>query len=412
MLGTLATVRVQAQTDPFALPPAITDYAAFSCQTLNANGGFIVDSAGVATGSALAGHGNVRSNGDIILNGPTQVRGDATAGPSKLVRLNGGAVVTGTRSSAGAIAICAPIDLAALRTALLQANDNARIPRTAKNKVVLGGSDGRAFTLNGNDSLALPAGTYLFSSLTVNGNGIVTLDGEVRILCTGAVSINGGGRVNAAGDPWRLRLWVSGTSVSLNGGTIVRAFVYAPFASATINGGASLTGAVFAKIVNLNAASVLYRSIADQMPLAVQITAPAEGALVHGCTVPVTGQVTGGQGAVTASVNGAPAPLAADGSFSVTAGIGAAPVGRIVATATDQGGRTASAQVQVAIAPPSALLATPPPSSLVGQRVVSLAAASGMPGRPIQLENSQASRTNKTAWIAAAASGVRVFWLA
>ncbi len=375
MLAAVAAVRAQAQVDPFALPPAITDYAAFSCQALTANGGFIVDSSGVATGATEAGHGNVRSNGDINLNGPTQVRGDATAGPGKQVRLNGGAVVTGLRSSAGAAANCAPIDLAMLRTALLQANDNARIPRTAKNKAALGGADGRAFTLNGNDSIALPAGTYLFSSLTVNGNGVVTLDGEVRILCTGAVSLNGGGRVNAAGDPWRLRLWASGTNVSLNGGTVVRGFVYAPSASATINGGASLTGAVFAKIVNLNAASVLYRSIADESPLAVQLTAPTDAAIVHGCTVSVTGQVTGGQGAVTVAINGASAPVAADGTFTADLTLTGTPPGLIIATATDEAGSSANAQVQVVIAPPSAVLVSPPTGSVVGQRVVRLSGA-------------------------------------
>ena len=357
--------------DPFAVPATLASHAAFSCQSMIINGGFVVDSRGLA-GGGMTNQGHVRSNGDITVNGTAQVRGDATAGPGKLVRLNGGATVTGTRSSAAAATNCRPLDLAPVRTALELSNDNARIPLTAKGKKVLGGSGGRAFTLNANDSLLLPGGTYLFSSLTINGNGIVTLGGPVRILSTGAVTLNGGGRFNHGGDPLDFRLWSAGTGVTLNGASVVAGFVYAPDASATINGGARLDGGVFAKTVTLNGNSFLTRVIVDQPALAVTIASPAGGTLVHGCAVPVSGAVTGGTGAVTVAVNGIAVTPSADGSFAATVDIAGVQSGRIAAVATDESGATATAEVTVAVATPVASLLSPAPGSLVSERIVAL----------------------------------------
>ncbi|HNX51438.1 MAG TPA: hypothetical protein PKL08_14815, partial [Thermoanaerobaculaceae bacterium] len=183
-----ATASLAQVQDPFALRPPLTDYAAFSCQALVVDGNSEVSSKGMPAGSRPTNLGHVRANQGIVVKGNGKVIGNATPGPGYQVVRQGNGTVTGSTSQASQVLDCHPIDLVALKAALLAANDNGSIPRTSRNKVPLGGADGRELTVTSNDTLAVPAGTFLFSKMTVSANAKITLGGAVRILCFGNVS--------------------------------------------------------------------------------------------------------------------------------------------------------------------------------------------------------------------------------
>lgn len=241
LAAALVTTGVAA-ADEFTVVPAIGGQAVFSCESLRASGSATIDSAGATATGSPVDRGDVRSNGDVVLDGAIVVRGNAVAGPGKSVRLTGGATVTGTSSSATSTASCLPVDLAALSARLAAGNDNGRIPATAKGKAALGGPGRTDFSVGANDSLLLPAGTYFFTSFTLSGRASVTLGGPVRILCTGVVDLGGGSLANAAGSPYALRLWSTGASVKLAGGSALGGFLYAPSSTVAVGGGSRVVG--------------------------------------------------------------------------------------------------------------------------------------------------------------------------
>ena len=155
--------------DPFALSSWLTDQAVLSCGSLTVNGGATVDSLGLATGAVLAEQGHVRSNGDVVLSGHAEIHGERHRRP----RLRGADERRrgGHRREPGRRRRAPTAGRSTSRPVLadlLVTNDNASIPLTGKGRDPLSGADHRTFKLNGHDTLTLPAGTYLFDSLTVS----------------------------------------------------------------------------------------------------------------------------------------------------------------------------------------------------------------------------------------------------
>jgi len=367
-----ATASLAQVQDPFALRPPLTDYAAFSCQALVVDGNSEVSSKGMPAGSRPTNLGHVRANQGIVVKGNGKVIGNATPGPGYQVVRQGNGTVTGSTSQASQVLDCHPIDLVALKAALLAANDNGSIPRTSRNKVPLGGADGRELTVTSNDTLAVPAGTFLFSKMTVSANAKITLGGAVRILCFGNVSISANSEVNAQITPYRLRLWVSGNQVSIDSNAKMNGYIYAPEAPVALQANGDYYGAVFGKSVTLAGNAKLRRPIDDMVPT-VTISSPAEGQAVPACSVQVSGLISDAETAVTLAVNGAAVAVQPNGSFQTTVDLTPATGGLIIATAVDQGGNSKTVERHVVPPAPSVALVTPPSGSLVGQSVVDLA---------------------------------------
>lgn len=171
--------RLSADSLPgFELRPELTGQAIFSCQQLTLSGNVEVDSRGVSTGAAHGTEGHVRSNAGITVSGNVKIFGNAIPGPGSTVVRSGNVTISGTSSAAASPLNCTPIALAPLETQLLAHNDNSQIPRSDKNKLVLGGGSGRVFTLSGNDGVTIPAGSYYFDSLTISGNSTIRLEGR------------------------------------------------------------------------------------------------------------------------------------------------------------------------------------------------------------------------------------------
>jgi YD repeat-containing protein len=354
--------RAFAVDDPFALTPTLTSHAVFSCSDLVVNGG-------ARTSSAIAAHqGHVLTNGKITVNGNAVVDGNATAGPGKTITVTGGGQVSGTKSNAPAAAPCSPIDLTALAATLATTNDNSRIPKTDKNKDPLSGSSRTDFTLNGNDGITLPAGTYYFTKVTLNGNSTIRTSGLVRILSTGAVTLNGQANTAAGTSPFNLRLFTSGTALTLNGGSAFSGFVYAPSASVALNGNITLTGGLFAQQVTLNGGASVVRRLDASAPVLV-LTEPVEGVPVPDlAAVSVNGTATDPDSPVTVTVNGVPVVLSADGSFATTVDAHAMPIPTITVVATDAVGN-ATTRV-VVLCPPDPTIALDPLPAVVAGRLV------------------------------------------
>ncbi len=361
---------------PFDVPSDLGSYAVLSCKDFKIAGNSVVTSEGLGTGTSEGDQGHVRSNGDVILEGSIEVHGNAVAGPGRAVRISGQPLVTGQKLVATAPYACAPLDLAALRTALLASNDNSRLPLTEKGKPALSGPNGRTLDLSGKDSLTLPAGSYLFDEIKLTGNTRVRVDGPVQILVTGAIDVQGGSHINLDGNPYLVRLWSQGTSVGIASQSNVHAFLYAPAASVLLSGQSRIVGGVQADKVEIVGGSRV-RRVVDDAPPVLTVTTPVEGQSVSVCTIPVAGKVTDGESPVQLTVNGVAVTLAADGAFTTTASLFTADPGLIEVVATDRVGNVTRVAVRVSIVPPSVALTTPAPGSLVGTRTVNLSGTSG-----------------------------------
>jgi alpha-tubulin suppressor-like RCC1 family protein len=113
-----------------------------------------------------------------------------------------------------------------------------------------------ALVINSGASVTLPAGTYVASSLTLNGNSSLRASGgAVQIWVTGALTI--GGRINSNGVPGNVQFFVTGLDdVNVNGGSQTFATIYAP--AARVNVDAAVFGYIVADILTLNSGGALH----------------------------------------------------------------------------------------------------------------------------------------------------------
>ncbi len=257
-----------AADDPFLVTPASGGQAIFASGDVEMTGGAAVDSVGLLGTGGGRGKGHVVAGGSIRLSGRVRVDGDARCGPGGEVRKDGTASVSGSSGRLPEPPAPVTLDLAALEATLVAANDNARIPRTSLDRPALSGPAGRTLAVGDGDRLDLPEGTYLFDALRLEGSAVVAARGRVRILVTGPIRLAGRSRLNPEAGPFSLRLWSSGTDVTLEGASSVRAFVLAPRAAAVLGGDSTLTGALRSESVRLDGQARVTRLVEDGPPLA------------------------------------------------------------------------------------------------------------------------------------------------
>jgi len=359
--------------NPFAISPALSSQAVFSCNDFTASGpSNVVDSVGSAGGGVSGYVAHVVSNGNVTLSGTTTVYGNVIAGPGMAITVSGGARVLGSQSRSTSPLTCTPVDLSALAGILPSSNADATIPPTAHGKSALGGKAGTDFSIGSGDSVTLASGTYFFTSFVVGAGSTVGVSGQVNILCTGKVSISGGSQFNGTGDAYALRFWSSGGSFDLsNGNTVLAGFVYAPNAKVGISGGSRLIGGVLGGAVTISGGSRVTRSIDQSSELVVSFTengAPMASGGVYGRDVAPRVVLAGGNlPRVTGlTLNGSPyssgTAISAEGNYSLTA------------VADDAVGRHVSSTLAFSIdrTPPVIGNLNPPPGALLASRQVVL----------------------------------------
>ena len=155
--------------------------------------------------------------------------------------------------------------------------------------------------VNGGATLALTGGTYVMSSLTLNGNAALTVSAATTLSITGLAAINGGSSMGPAkGSGLTAKSLVvysdSAQSVILNGNCSVQAILVATSAEVIINT-SNFVGAVAAAQVLLNSDAVV--TCQDGLGSIASCSGPCNNG--NPCT---TGACVSGQCAYTPVANG------------------------------------------------------------------------------------------------------------
>jgi Flp pilus assembly protein TadG len=233
-------------------PPSCGAFVGLQYVTMS--GGSYTDSYNSSTGSYSSGsagkNGTVCSNGNISLSGSgTIINGDAHPGVGMME--SGGSVTGSTTPLTQALTESA-VDFGDSATI----NDNASIPLSHSGKSPL---DSRGnFSLQGGDSLTLPAGTYYFTSMSLSGNATVTVTGKTVIYCVGNCNATGGSVTNTTLIPSNLQIYVTGSKCGLSGGSPLYAAVYAPAADTKYTGSADFYGMLVGKSITVSGGSGLH----------------------------------------------------------------------------------------------------------------------------------------------------------
>ena len=167
------------------------------------------------------------SNGSILFQSDVVDHGDATAGTTISCSTNGPyGCVTGTVTP-NAPAVTLNPDPETNCTAYTDGTGitgGTYYGATGKKAGQLVGGSG--------DNIIFAPGTYCFSTVTVSGGGLVTVNGPVVIKINGVSSFGGGGVVNTTALASNLEIISSYTGVkgglTINGGSQAYAQVYAP----------------------------------------------------------------------------------------------------------------------------------------------------------------------------------------
>lgn len=225
------------------------------------NGNWSADSYDSDTGSYADTQGSsagVCSNGSVTANGHANVQGSVFYGRDSgdSASVSGSVTISGKVEKLPEEVVMPSADSSAARTS----NDNASIPRTSSGKRALSGT---SFSMNARDTLTLAAGTYYFTSFSLNGQAVLKVSGAVTIYVAGDVHANGGGILNQTSAPANLTVYVDGSrSVEVNGGADFYGSIIAPDSEAHLNGNADFYGILVAERVELNGNGAFHEDLA------------------------------------------------------------------------------------------------------------------------------------------------------
>jgi len=231
----------------------VTANTAFGCQ------GLIVEIHGRVNQQSTKRNlhpANLKSNGNCHIKDNSYVAGDVYAGPENSVIVDPSAVVTGVTGSQESPCNCNPVTLSSVISDLTASNDNDLIPLTEKGKDPL--DDEGNLTVRGNDTLVLPEGDYLFTSVKINGGSTLAVDGRAFLMVDGPIEIDGTSQLNPEGNPYYLILYSTADELVMGGDTAASAVIYLPDGTFKLFGDAELdTGGIFAKEVTITGNSIV-----------------------------------------------------------------------------------------------------------------------------------------------------------
>jgi len=219
-------------------------YAFFGDSGVTLGGGAQTDSYDSRNGAYNAltagSAGNVRTNGDITINGSTNViHGDATQVATSSI----GNTVSGTKTT-GAASVAAPCPAPVACGPNYSANSGI-VPSTAYSGPTTGDLS------IGSGGVTLASGTYCFHTITVtSNNATLSVNGAVTINVTSTIDLSSGSVTNATAIPSNLQINSSLNSPStdgviLTGGAQAYMAVYAPLTGIKITGGSGFWGAAW-----------------------------------------------------------------------------------------------------------------------------------------------------------------------
>lgn len=253
--GTSATVKAQFRS------VALFSKAVQSLNAITMSGNAYTDSydssVGAYGGANVNDEGDIATNagssGAVTLSGNATVNGDAATGPGGTVTTIGNAEVTGDTS--------------------------ADADNTFDDPVVPSSLTGLASSVSITTTRTLNGGSYKYPSISLSGNNVLTINGDVEIYLTGSgasslstsgngrivinsgstlkiyadrnISISGNGIVNNNNTQGASTLQIYGTStaasVSISGNGALIGVVNAPSAAVTVSGNGGVYGSVIAR---------------------------------------------------------------------------------------------------------------------------------------------------------------------
>lgn len=217
----------------------------------------------------------VTTNGPMKVDGGPYVEGLAKPGVGYgQAQVDGTSIVTGDTSERFNDIDLNFVDFPATPTSSY--NNNSSINFTGSGASYSGA---KALKLDGYDVLTIPHGDFWFSSLTVEGQSLLTITGgtspddptivvidgplslaaQSKMVCNGYVeiyirgdmSITGQGIVNVSQDPQQLKIYSSGTKAYWAGGSDFYGWIYSPSAALDIAGSSQFFGGGAGKTVLL-----------------------------------------------------------------------------------------------------------------------------------------------------------------
>ena len=199
-----------------------------------------------------AHRGSVCSDGDVHVHGDAEIYGDARAGATGEVTVDGDPVITGNIGNR-----VKPLDLPSVDASpytVSPYNDNNLLPKVLRlndqgngNHWVLPVDNQGDFRLNAGDVYYMPAGTYYFRDMLLNGGAVLHITGEVKIYVTRDLTFNGGSYVyNDTFKAENLTIMMTGGIASITYGNPFYGVLYAPDSNVTISGDADIYGAIVA----------------------------------------------------------------------------------------------------------------------------------------------------------------------
>jgi hypothetical protein len=246
-------------------PQSVFQYALFGAQNINVSGNAATDSYDSRNGAyapATAGHnGDIGTNssstdpagvtvdGSIFIDGQVAVGPDATD-PTAVVEGYNPTFITGGTSP--------PSDT---QDVVSQTATFPMPPVVVPPELTCTDLDVSSQTI-----VALPAGTYCYRNLTVQGGASLTSDGSgaVTVYLTGALVARGNSTVGYPVDP-RQMVFLMGSSgaATLEEGTMTGTTgfyggLYAPNATINISGNAEVFGSIVAKTVNVTGSAAVH----------------------------------------------------------------------------------------------------------------------------------------------------------
>lgn len=251
-----STTRVRKKA--VALVGSGTCAGVWGLEGIMGDGNIMVDSYDSSNGAYGAGNkhpnGDICSCQDIVLNGSVEIWGDARYGDGYSFTAGGNAYnVYGVvdDQACGTPSYNADFADAAIN------NDNLAMGLSGRGRDPFGGSQWD-FVLTGNDSLNLPGGTFYFTSVLIDGQAALTINGPTTIFITGPAVFTGGGIINATGDPNNLIIYSNGPTLTLTGGSGFYGAVVAPQTDILMWGSGEYWGTILGRTLDMDGDSNIH----------------------------------------------------------------------------------------------------------------------------------------------------------
>ena len=225
---------------------------------ITGNGDIITDSYDSAQGAY--GGTNVHPNGDICscqdisLAGSVEIFGDVMFGAGYDLSISGGAYdVWGVVSSNECALVPPTIDM----FGAIADNDNITIGLTDDGRNPFLGNS-LHLRLTGQDNLTLAGGTYYFTSISIRGSATLTIAGPTEIYVSGDVRFGGNGIINLNQNPTDLKIYSTGSTLTLGGTANFYGAVIAPETDIRLTGTGDFFGTLIGKTVDIIGSAVVH----------------------------------------------------------------------------------------------------------------------------------------------------------